>query len=414
MSTQGEKQSLAEPNQRVDSHQKMKQVIAVALSTPLGDPRKEGCQMGLHINIEGPKGIGKTTLVKRVAERLGLTAAVIPTATLAPDDLGTLTPLSGPEVPILGAFRRVLATHRGVIVFDDMTAALRQVQNGLLAISLDRHVGSIPLGGGIRTLSLTNPQGSGSAMFEMNDALANRMGQFSIQGPTHLERTEFYNDDGNPRSASILDFEETVKAKWDTVWPKAVELFLGYSKLHSTSIDAPTPEGQEGQPWCTSRSLDLAARAAATCWALDRSELENLFVAALCGTAVAKEFQTYRYDRQLPDPEEVLDGKWTIDTRRLDITYGVVSCVARHIKMLQDKKVQVESGIKFFAVLQKVMEETPDIAVGPVRMLSRIGFSVRSPDPKVRAAVTPVSQILGERKLLSYIEQTNDEDMWQF
>jgi len=402
------------PNQEVGSHKLMKQLIAVAVSTPLGDPRKPGCVMGLHFNIEGPKGIGKTTLIRAVAERLGLASAVIPTATLTPDDLGTLTPLAGPEVPILGAFRRMLEAKRGVLVFDDMTAALRQVQNGMLSIALDRHVGAIPLGGGIRTMSLTNPQGAGSAMFEMNDALANRMAQFSIQGPTHLERVEFYNEEGMPRSASVLDFEEIVQTKWDRVWPKAVELFLGFSKRHSALIDAPVPEGCEGQPWATTRSFDLAARAAATCWALDKPELEPYFMGALCGEVFAKEFQTYRHDQQLPDPEDVLKGGWQHDPRRLDLTYGVVSCVARHVKMCEDAKEREERGIKFLEVLGQIVKTAPDVVVSPFRIMSRIGLSTRSASARVRAAVQPVAQELGDRKLASYIERDASEDMWSF
>ncbi len=133
----------------------------------------------------GTRGVGKSSVVRQLAERAGVPLVDLRLTTLEPVDLrGAIFAdddarrtvwfppefLPGPDVP------------DGVLFLDELTAADQRLQISAYSLILDRRVGDYALPDGWMVIAAGNAAFHGAVSHDMGTALADRMFHFHVQG----------------------------------------------------------------------------------------------------------------------------------------------------------------------------------------------------------------------------------------
>ena len=123
----------------------------------------------------GPPGVGKSSVVKKVAEDAGLAVIDIRAALLDPTDLrGIPTIEDGKAVWCPPSFLPSDPESVGLLFFDELSSAPPLVQASLYQLTLDRRVGEYVLPDGWRVIAAGNRAEDASISFRMPAALSNR------------------------------------------------------------------------------------------------------------------------------------------------------------------------------------------------------------------------------------------------
>jgi len=123
----------------------------------------------------GPPGIGKSSVVRSVADGLGLPVTDVRASLLDPTDLrGIPTVVDGRAVWCPPSFLPHDARSKGLLFFDELNAAPPMVQASLYQLMLDRRIGEYVLPAKWQIVAAGNREGDGSVTFRMPSALANR------------------------------------------------------------------------------------------------------------------------------------------------------------------------------------------------------------------------------------------------
>jgi hypothetical protein len=135
----------------------------------------------------GPPGIGKSSVVRAVAAAQKLALIDIRAALLDPTDLrGIPSVQDGRAVWCPPSFLPSDPESRGVLFFDELSAAPPLVQASLYQLTLDRRVGEYVLPDGWRIVAAGNRAEDASISFRMPAALSNRF--------VHLDFEVDYDD----------------------------------------------------------------------------------------------------------------------------------------------------------------------------------------------------------------------------
>jgi MoxR-like ATPase len=245
----------------------------------------------LSLMIWGPPGIGKSSVVRQVAQKHGLPEPIdLRLSQLAPTDLrGLPVPENGvsrwwpPEfLP-----REEVHGPRGILFLDELNMAPPAVQGIAQQLILDRRVGSYEVPKGWFIWAAGNRKEDAASVYAMPAPLANRFLHLHVR-PDLEAFTQYAVQNGFHRD--ILAF-----------------LRFRPELLHRLSREDPA--------WPSPRSWEMASRL----------HEKGLPIAPAVGPGAAGEFEAFlRVLNQVPDLEAVLQGKDPRPPKELSARYAAV------------------------------------------------------------------------------------------
>lgn len=391
----------------------MKETAYISIMTPLGDPFNPACVWGAPTCYWGLPATAKSDKVEQASIEANLHYATIYPGQRQPEDFsGVLVP-TGTGVVIeclLGAVRYLNGFKRGVIFLDEMNGATRATEGAMLGFLQKRIAGDTPLEPGVRILCAANPPEYSTSGFALAPPTANRMCHLQVKCPPHRDWIHhMISEDITPKFDSA-GTEQAIRDQWGSVYSHVKALFIGYIESQPLSLhrQPKRDEPQSGYCWSSPRTLRLAARMKATADILGYSDvISQALVEGCIGEGPAFDFYTWVRSADLPKPEEVLNGRWAPDTRRLDVAFAVLSSVTQYVTSAQDPAAQKDMAVGAWHLLNKFVDlRMGDMVVSAAHTLVTKGLSRRT-NPALQAAADPVIRFLAVNKLLNYVEATS-------
>ena len=388
------------------------QLIESALLTPGTKGR-----WGTPLMAEGLPGVGKTSIIRAVGEKLGMHVECITASIRSPEDfLGLPIPRQDKKgntvvdyAPPIWARRAADACNDpkvgGAIVFiDEVTTCAPAVQAALLRVIDEGMVGDYELPKGVRFLLAANPVSVAAGGHELAAPLANRFGHISFDDPdisgwVNWLLTDGGDEDHSAAPGTLAKKEAAMMAKWPAAFAKAKANVAGFLKSKPDLLfKMPNPDDPNtSSAWASPRTWEMATRAIAAANANGLNEVDcDDAIAAFVGNGIAGEFLQYQLDNDLPDPEKLLDGKikWQHDPSRPDRTQAVLdSCTALvSPKAAPNRK---ERATELWGVVAKVAEDTSDICIDTAHRLNKARLAGSEFALKSLASLRPVMQAAG-------------------
>lgn len=347
-----------------------------ALSIAIQTPTREG--LGVPVLIEGPPGVGKTSIIEQLGRQLGWHVEVVVGSFRDPADVGGW-PIHTPDGIKLdppGFVKRILkaaeAGQPSLLFIDELTGATPMVQSALLRVIRERWVGDIKLPYNVAVVAAYNPPHMAAGGWDLAHATLNRFCHMQWKADQDAWEQAFRSDFKRPLdivNAHVGD--EKSMGEWLQRFEEQYAMvraqvagFLRYKP------DAFYQEPKAGvKAWPTPRTWEMAARLYATVRALygeNTSINEILSDEALdilfsgCVGQLSYEFFTWLRHAELIDPEKVLENPEKAEVpKRGDLQYtllmSVVSAVAR--KPTEDR------WHRAWTFLGKFAEGAQDLAV---------------------------------------------------
>jgi hypothetical protein len=372
----------------IATRQPLERLLSVALVVPMrGDPKSAECVWGLPVLFWGDPGIGKSDRVEDTALRLGLRCEVLFPSTNQPEDVsGVLIPDGqggARKVCLLDPVHILNEKKKGVLFLDELTGARPATQGAYLGAVLKRQFGDVKLEPGVRIAAAANDPSVAAGGWDLEPPMANRFVHFEIPKPSPDDWANWLLSEDIPRDMSIQDYEEYVKDNWGHTWARARGLFAGFIKRRGNELLHKLPKegsSQRGRAWASPRTWHYAARAMATCFALQAVLPDALgvaldFVSACVGPGASGEFATWMREADLPGPLEVLKNGWTIDKNRLDRNYAVYTAMVAFVLQEKTEK-QIEYANSAWEILEEAAKNNlKDLIVPSVASMVAKGFT---------------------------------------
>lgn len=255
----------------------------------------------------GPPGVGKSSVIRDLCTRNSIGFIDIRLAQREPIDLRGLPVPRDEHVDWLlaGEWPRD-PESRGVILFDELTAADRALQVAAYELILDRRLGDLyQLPAGWLVIGAGNRATDGAVAQSLSSALANRF--------CHLELAP--------------DLEQWCH------WASSQQLHpdvIGFLRFQPEAFFDMRGDVQRG--WPSPRSWERVARTLQHGHPLPDETL-HLLIHGLVGTAAATEFLAFReWSSALPDVPAMLAGRAPIKIpTRADQTFAFCSALVHHL-----------------------------------------------------------------------------------
>lgn len=368
----------------------LENIIKVGIVVPLGDPHSPLCHWGIPLLIWGEIGIGKSERIKAIGEELKMYTGIILPAGRLPEDFAGVAVQDGKGglqlACMMKPINELVGIGEGLLYIDEINTARMAVQTTITGVILDKRAGDVYIPPKVRMIAAANPVGAGMDGHPLDPRLANRFLHIDHYAPTVEEWISWRM--GKPKkkdlSFSVFDAEEKVKKEWNATWPEVFGAYCGYfkairgekiknNKLHDIPVVG-SPERNRAFP--TPRSWDWASRVSVTCKILGAGHsIESRMLKGCVGDGAASEFMTYRLEANFPTPRDVLDGKFTPNRIRLDLSTAAYNSMAAYV-VAQPEKARLKDGVKAWKALAAGCEAgIGDIAYGPAEMLlnNRLG-----------------------------------------
>jgi len=255
----------------------------------------------------GPPGVGKSAVVRQACEEAGIGFVDIRLAQREPVDV------RGLPVPQDGVVQWLLPDEyprepgsRGIIMFDELTAADRTLQVAAYEFILDRRLGALyEVPPGWYVMAAGNRTSDRAVATTMSSALANRF--------CHLEVRP--------------DLEGWIRwAQAEGVHPDVIAFLRFRPQLFLKMA------GNLERGWPSPRSWERVGLETTLGTRLDRATFRAV-VAGLVGPGPAREFMAFRtWRRELPDIVELLAGRAELRVpERPDQRYALCAGIAWHL-----------------------------------------------------------------------------------
>lgn len=259
------------------------------------------------IFLWGPPGIGKSALVKQLAEEKKCNLVDLRLPLMDPVDLRGLPMISKEKqqaVWLPPDFLPDKNSEPGILFLDEINAASPAIQASAYQLILDRRVGTYKLPKGWIVIAAGNRISDRSVAYRLPTALANRFTHLTIS-PTIDEWTEWaWKNDIDPYIIAFLRFQPSI--------------LMGFNP-RSNSIAFPSPRS-----WSFVSNLQSL-----------RDEDLLLYSKTIHGTigdAAKQQFISFlNYRDTLPDPNDILDGKPYEIPQEIDSLYVLMGGLIRSL-----------------------------------------------------------------------------------
>ncbi|QLQ16303.1 MAG: AAA family ATPase [Micropruina sp.] len=347
----------------------------------------------IPVLLWGDPGSGKTSVVESAA-KIGYHVETLIISHYEPSDFAGLPMLHDGHVtlaPPSWAKRLTQIKGPAIAFFDEFSTASPALQAAALRPLTHYQVGDLQLPATVSFVAAANPADVAAAGWELAAPTASRF--------VHLEwglPLDVYSEclvSGGWPTLPVGPLPEG----YETVLDQQRALIAGFLRARSSQLSKiPDDPASRGRAFPTPRTWDYASRLSAYAIATGASEqVIALLVAGCVGELVAHEFLTFAARQDLPDPEDVLSGKFTFAGLRADRTYVVLQSVLAAVQRTPDAK-------RWTAAVEVCAEAAATAGVDPavpvVRALLRPGArpagAALPPTIRVFAPVLALSGLL--------------------
>ena len=271
--------------------------------------------------VWGAPGIGKSELIKQVADALGITCKDERIATLDPVDLRGVPSVENgytlfniptllPKVDRDGEF--------GIFFLDELSSAQPAMQNAAYQLTLDRRIGDYVLPDGWSIVAAGNDTQHKSNVHRQSKALSNRFGHYELE----------------------VNNDEFLEHALQTGWDEDILAFIKYKPdlLHDMEID--------GHAFPTPRSWSFVNRHKP--FMTPHNEFNK--IKAFVGEGPAIEFNNFmKIIRELPTIDEILASPKTAKLpEKLDSVHATTSLILKNV------------DVKNFSTLMNYIDRIPE------------------------------------------------------
>lgn len=256
----------------------------------------------------GPPGVGKTALVRALAQKHNLPLYILLASTMDPTDINGLPALKSVVLPdgteaivtentLQYWSDQLIREGRGILFFDEASTATPAVQATLLSVLQGRIVGRHTLPDSIWMIAAANEAKDAADGWTLAAPMANR----------------FLHIDYAPSSEDWFDGMTVAWGK-DDVDPRELEervKIVSFLKAYPTLLNSmpKTPE-EAGKAWPSYRSWDNLSKVLSN---LDDRSTRSMAVRGLVGQAASVQFAKFEDSLKLPDYDLVLKNPEKID-----------------------------------------------------------------------------------------------------
>ncbi len=292
--------------------------------------------------IWGPPGIGKSSIVKQIAERNNYEFIDLRLSLMDPTDLKGIPFYDKDEHQALWAPPSFLPREgKGILFLDELNSAPPAVQASAYQLILDRKVGEYTLPDGWAIVAAGNREGDRGVVYRMPSPLANRF--------VHLDM-----------DVSVEDWRDwAFKSDID----RRVIAYIGYKSDDLFSFDPTKNE----KSFATPRSWEFVSSV------LKSSMDEKLLLETISG-AIGKEravqFLSFaKVMHKLPDIGDILETGEGAYPEEVDVLHALATGLVMAVR-------QDPSSIKMDNLLNYTLELQSEFSVMVVQDLQRAGFTM--------------------------------------
>lgn len=296
----------------------------------VADQHKKGASQLAPLMVWGPPGVGKSSVIRQICAAEGIGFIDIRLSQREPVDLRGLPVPKGDHVDWLLASEWPRdPDSKGIIIFDELTAADRALQVAAYEIILDRRLGDLyQLPDGWLVMAAGNRSTDQAVAYSLSSALANRF--------CHLELA--------------ADVESWARwARQQNLAPEVIA-FVRYQSHAFFNM-----EGDLERGWPSPRSWQRVSDLLTTQSELPYRLLETM-VHGLVGDGAAVEFMAFLNQHQsLPPVDLMLAGKTPIEIpQQPDLKFAFCSALVDKLWRQEATDARLQ---RFFAVMFKLSSD---------------------------------------------------------